>query len=173
MVNNSHNLIFLEIKERLKDQLDSASSLDNKAGITLGLVGALLVGLLNSSWFIQLRYYYLLTILILMVATVICLLKAYFVRTYRKDPEPKTLIDGYQNKPEDETIRQLIRNFENCFNKNKKPLESKKRYLNWGFKLLALTVFAICLIVFLSTQIKTHGSYYKHGLGVSNYGRYR
>lgn len=173
---NSHNIIFQEVKERLKDQFDSIDSLDTKAGVTLGFVGALLAGLVNSNWFLNLPYYFLLFILLPLASTIIFLLKVVFVRTYRKDPDPKMLIEGYKDKKEDETIRQLIRNFEDCFTKNQKSLDDKKKYLNWGFKLIAATVLIVCLIVFITTQFTATNIYGKNQVKewrVNKYGRYR
>jgi len=171
----STNLLFSEIKERLNDQLQSIDSLDTKAGITLGFIGVILAGLVNSAWFLDLPYYYLLIILTLIFLTTFFILRAYLVKSYRKDPDPKALVDKYENENEDKIKKQLIRNFEECFNKNKKSLEDKKDNLNLGFTFLFVTVIALGIIVFLSNQniILDKSSKYKfhHKWGVVKYDR--
>lgn len=148
---NSDQLLFNEIKERLKDQFESIDSMDTKAGIALGFDGALLAALLNSEWFRALPIYFLFPILLLIGLVTAFALKAFLVKGYRKDPEPSKLIEGYQGKTEKETLGLLVRNFEDCFNNNVGPIEEKKKYLNWSFKLLALTVGVISLVVLLSS----------------------
>lgn len=152
MATNSHKIIYSEIKERLKDQFSSIDSLDTKSGISLGLIGALIAGLINSTWFVTLSAFYLIPILILLVASTFFLLRAFLVKDYKKDPEPSALIDGYQDKNEDETIAQLIRNFTTCYDGNKKSIEDKKKYMNIGFILLFCTILFLCISVFFSNN---------------------
>ena len=159
MIINSDRLIFEEVKERLKDQFESIDSVDTKAGIALGFNGAILAALLNSDWFRALPIYFLVPILLLICVVTGTALKAFLIKAYRKDPEPSELIDGYQGKTEKETLGQLIRNFEKCFNDNVNPIEEKKKYLNWSFKLLALTVSIIALVTFISSFTDNLNSY--------------
>lgn len=148
---NSDKLIFLEIKERLKDQFESVDSMDTKAGIALGFDGALLAALLNSDWFRALPTYFLVPILLLVCLVTASALKAFLIKAYCKDPDPSKLIEGYQSKSEEETLGQLIRNFEKCFNNNTKSIEDKKKYLNWSFQLLAVLVGVIAFTVLFSS----------------------
>jgi len=147
MAKNSHQILFTEIKERLRDQFQSIDSLDNKAGLTLGFIGALFAGLINSDWFLTLSHIYLLPILALFILTTLSLLLVILVRQYRKDPEPSSLIKGYENETEEKTVAQLIRNFEECYNNNEPQLKHKRIFLNLGFVLLFLTLvfFAVAL----------------------------
>ena len=148
MAKNSHQILFTEIKERLRDQFQSIDSLDNKAGLTLGFVGALFAGLINSDWFLNLPHVYLLPILALLILATLSLLVVILVRQYRKDPEPTSLIKGYENATEEKTVAQLIRNFEECYNKNEPQLKNKRIFINLGFVLLFLTLafLAVALI---------------------------
>lgn len=149
---NSDEIIFQEVKERLKDQFDSVDSMDTKAGIALGFDGAILAALLNSDWFRTLPTYFSIVILLSICSVTAVALKAFIVKAYKKDPDPSKLIEGYQGKTEKETRGQLIKNFEKCFNDNQKIIEDKKKYLNWSFKLLALTVGIIAFVAFISTS---------------------
>ncbi len=173
---NSDKLIFEEIKERLKDQLDSVDSMDTKAGIVLGFNGAILAALLNSDWFRTLPIYFLGFILLAICVTTGVALKAFLVRAYKKDPDPSKLIEGYQGKKENETRGQLIRNFEKCFNNNKEMIENKKKYINWSFKLLALTVGIVAFVALITTFIN-NANYYSpwrmHRQEVTKHGRFR
>ncbi len=150
--NNSHKLIFTEIKERLRDQFDSISSLDTKAGISLALIGAFLAGLVNSDWFLSLPYYYLLPPLITLVLATLYALRAILARDYGKDPEPSKLIDSYGQKAEDETLRQLTRNLSDNFDENQNAISTKKHFLNTAFVLLFVSVLILSMIIFLSNN---------------------
>ena len=173
---NSDKLIFKEVKERLKDQFESIDSIDTKAGIALGFDGAILAALLNSDWFRTLPIFWLALILLLICLVTGVALKAFLVRAYRKDPEPSKLIERYQGKTEKETLGRLIRNFEKCFNENIKPIEEKKKYLNWSFKLLALTVGVIAFIAFISSttnNLNNYSLWKTHRQEVFKHGRFR
>lgn len=172
---NSDRLIFSEVKERLQDQLDSVDGMDTKAGIALGFNGAILAALLNSDWFKTLPGVLLIAILLLICAVTALSLKAFLIKGYRKDPEPSKLIEKYQEKTEQETLGRLIKNFEECFNENEKSIEEKKKYLNWSFKLLALTVGVIALVAYwtMSTDRSYHVKYKNHRQEVFKHDRFR
>lgn len=145
-------LIYTEVKERLRDQLESVNSLDTKAGVTLAFVGAFMGGLVNSNWFVSLKFYFLLPVLVGLVLTTILALKVIIARDYRKDPEPDALIKLYADKKEDETISQLIRNFEDSFKANKEAILSKKKQLNICLTLLFASIFFLAFAVFFSNN---------------------
>ncbi|PIR58224.1 MAG: hypothetical protein COU70_02055 [Parcubacteria group bacterium CG10_big_fil_rev_8_21_14_0_10_35_15] len=173
---NSDRLIFDEVKERLRDQFESIDSIDTKAGIVLGFDGAILAALLNSEWFRGLPIYFLVPILLLICLVTGIALKAFLIKGYRKDPEPSQLIKGYQGKMEKETLGQLIRNFEESFNDNSEPIEEKKKYLNWSFKLLALAVVVMAFVAFLSSisdNLTSYTSWKIHRQEVIRHGRFR
>jgi len=149
---NSHQLIFNEVKERLKDQLSSVDTLDTKAGITLAFVGAFLGGLVNSSWFVSLQFYFLLPVLLGLVLTTLFALRTVVAREYRKDPEPDALIKKYADKNENETVAQLIRNFEDSYKSNKEAILFKKKQLNNSLILLFLSIFFLAFAIFFSNN---------------------
>lgn len=150
--NTSNRILYTEIKERLRDQLDSVDTLDTKSGITIAFVGALIGGLANSSWFIGLHYYFMLPIMIALTLTTLFALISILSREYRKDPEPSELVNKYKDKTEIETKAQLIRNFEDCFNANESIISFKKKMLNIAFTLLFVSIILLCITMFLSTN---------------------
>lgn len=154
---NSHAILFLETKERLRDQFSSINSLDTKAGISLGLIGALVAGLINSSWFLSLSSYLLLPTLLLLVIAISFLLFSLLAREFHKDPEPSALINGYEKKTEEETRATLIRNYAANFDNNKTLVAKKRKYMNLGFIFSFLSIFILCLSVLVQSFTKGEG----------------
>lgn len=173
MPKNSDELIFSEVKEKLKDQFDSIGVLDTKSGIVLGFVGALLAALLNSDWFIKLPCCCLLPILGLICLVALFALLAFLVREYRQDPEPSALIKDYKDKNETETRGVLIKNFEESFNKNSKQIDDKKRYLNLSFILLFITLATTAVIVLFSSINTNQNKYFVGARKVINHDRFK
>ena len=168
----SHEILFSEIKERLRDQFESIDSLDNKAGIALGVSGAILIGLISSNWFTNLCYFTSLIVIIPIIVAILFFIITIFVRIYSKDPDPTNLIKGYQNKSKDDTLGQLIRNFESSFKKNVQPLENKRNYLNNGFIATGIAIIIICSVFIFSKKVQYDTSIYKFNRqGVNYYGR--
>ena len=147
---NSDEIIYSEIKQRLANQSESIRSVDTKASLTLTFVGAILAGLVNSVWFIGLKWYYHLAILLSLGVTAAFSLVAVLVRTYRADPDPSGLINNYANKSEVATRGQLIKNMQDSFDKNEATLKDKVKYLKLCFGFLALAVLILGLSIFLS-----------------------
>jgi len=169
---DSDQLIYREIKERLRDQFESIDNMNTKAGIILGFDGAILTALLNSDWFRELPSFYLFIVLILICSVTGLALKAFLTEAYKKDPEPSKLIEKYQEETESRTLGQLTRNFEGCFNENKEKIEKKKKYLNWSLGLLALVVFSIAFITFVSS-IKSENHMYNYKQEVTKCDRFK
>lgn len=150
---NSDILIYEEVKQRVLEQSTSLKSIDTKAALILSFVGALLAGLVNSSWFISLSTGYLFLILLPLSMTCITSLATLLVRSYRSDPDPKGLIEGYKNKPEDQTRGQLIKNCEEVFTKNEPIIKNKALLSKAAFALLAIVILAIMTAILLAPNI--------------------
>lgn len=170
---SSDRLINSEVKERLKDQFQSISGMDTKAGIVLGFTAALLAALLNSDWFNSLPFYLLFPILLQVCLVMIYGVKAYRAKGYRKDPEPSPLIENYQGKFENKVLGQLIKNYEASYNDNKKAIKAKAEDLNTSFVLLAMTVCTICFYFLLTSAIgdKSTIKMFSVSQGVIHHGR--
>ena len=143
--NDSHNLIYEEIKERLKDQMDSITSIDTKAGIVIALIGAFLGGLVNSSWFLELPKLQLILVLTPLVISLTLALVSIKVADYRKDPEPTPLVDKYAEENQEKTQGQLIRNFADSYDKNKRAITKKEWFINASLIMLGVSILFLCI----------------------------
>jgi hypothetical protein len=147
---NSDEIIFQEVKRRLIEQSASIKSIDTKSALVLSFVGAMLAGLVNSSWFNSLSTSYHLLILLPIGLTCLAALGTLLVRGYRADPDPKGLIKGYKDKTEEQTRGQLIKNFEDVFAKNEPTIKNKALLSKLAFVLLALATVAIIMTILIA-----------------------
>ena len=121
------DLIFQEVKDRLKDQLLSADQLATKLNFLLGfntiVIAAIFSGLLNE---IQLSIALIHPLIILALA--FFLVSTYFdlrglkIQKYRRDPDPRKLFEKYSNSKEEITKKVLISNYIVSFEENLKKL---------------------------------------------------
>lgn len=147
---NNYQLIYKEVKERLKDQISSINILDTKSGITLALIGTFVGALTNSNWFINLPFYFLLPILLGFGITSYFSLREILASDFRKDPSPSNLIKNYADKEYLQTLTQLISNFNDSFNQNESKITLKKRYLNLSFISIFITIVVLLISIFFS-----------------------
>jgi hypothetical protein len=147
MSKNSDEIIYQEVKRRLIEQGVSIKSIDTKAALVLSFAGAILAGLVNSSWFNGLSASYHSLILLPLGLTCVSSLIVLLVRGYRADPDPKKLIDGYQDKTEEQTRGQLIKNYEEVFIENEQRINNKALFSKITFALLAITTIAIIGVI--------------------------
>lgn len=150
---NSDELIFQEVKRRLAEQSASVKSIDTKAALVLSFVGAILAALVNSSWFNSLSQSFHYFILLPLGLTCIASLATLLVRSYRADPDPKALIDGYKDKTEDKTRGQLIKNYEQVFTNNEPTIKNKALLSKITFVLLALAIIVIIVAILFEPNI--------------------
>jgi hypothetical protein len=73
---------------------------------------------------------------------------AYKIKSYRRDPEPRALRDGYLTTDDKTVKEQLIANFIESFEENKTNIEEKGKYINYSLILLF-----VGLIVLISSII--------------------
>jgi hypothetical protein len=124
------DLVYSEVKERLNLQFEQVEALDTKAAFvvsTASVVVSIAISLpaasysrLDASTLVifgaGVAYYSY-----AMFAGV----RAYLVRTYRRDPEPEPLRDGYLATAPEKTKQQLIENLIDSFNENKEIIRLK------------------------------------------------
>jgi phosphate/sulfate permease len=152
---NSDKLIYEEVKRRLVEQSASIKTIDTKAALILSFVGAILAGLVNSSWFNGLSSNYHFLILAPLALACIAALATLLVRSYRSDPDPKKLISGYKDKTEAVTRGQLTRNYEEVFTNNEPIILNKARLSKVSFVLLAVaTIVLIFAILFANNNLQ-------------------
>lgn len=147
---NSINIIYSEIKEKVKDQYDSINLLVTKSSIVLPFTGALIAGLLNATAFSSLNITIRSISLSLLILSMVLILISIFIWNYPRDPDPDNLIKRYQNEPELNTKAQLIRNFSECYYRLEKFLRVKKYLLNISFLLITATVIIVVLGILLN-----------------------
>lgn len=141
--NGTHTLILEEVKGRLNNQDDSIKSLDTKAGITLGFIGAFIGGLVNADWFLGLPFIYLAAIMVSLGISGALAIRAWFARDYQRDPEPTELMNGYWNSSKDILTDQLISNLCSSFDKNLPRIKDKKMSLNYSLGFLTLGIVIV------------------------------
>jgi len=152
-MSNSDKLIYDEVKRRLTEQSVSIKTIDTKAALILSFIGAILAGLINSSWFNGLSHSYHLLILTPLGLACIAALATLLVRSYRADPDPKKLIEGYSGKTEEATRGQLTKNYEKIYYENEPAIKDKARLSKISFVLLAVaTIVLIIAILFANNN---------------------
>lgn len=151
-MSNSDILIYEEVKRRLIEQSVSIKTIDTKAALILSFVGAILAGLVNSSWFNSLSSNYHFLILTPLGLACIASLATLLVRSYRSDPDPKNLINRYKDKTEAQTRGQLTKNYEEVFTKNEPKITNKARLSKVSFVLLAIAAIVLILVILFANN---------------------
>ncbi|MFH1787914.1 MAG: hypothetical protein ABH834_00865 [Candidatus Altiarchaeota archaeon] len=142
----SRDLIFSEIKDRLNFQCSSIDALDTKTSIVLGFIGVIL-GVLYSS---DTAYNMVsLSGLSLILFSLVLSILAFRTEGYRRDPEPRPFRDDYLSKTENEVRQQLMENWIESFESNKKKISRKAKFINIALILLFLGL----VLMFLGNYI--------------------
>jgi hypothetical protein len=140
-IEKKHYLILQEMKDKLKDQLDSIDSLDNKAGLLLGFESAVFIGFLLSGKVSRIDSNQSIILFFGLTAAILLSLLALLVGKYWKGPEPSEFLQDsfYKTKKHKDTLVGLIKCFEDSYAKN---IKSKK-----------LTIKAFCVNLSLILQV--------------------
>lgn len=164
-------LIFSEIKDRLKTQKESVAQLENKSSRIIGFVG-LVIGLgitliqlsIKDELFKSLTNQQILIEFIFYAAGIVILLFsitfafwAFRVESYRADPDPLKLVEKYLYFPHEKLLNQLNENFLECFAHNQKILLRKSKYVRLSllFFLIGLCAYFFSMITFLIFNFNT------------------
>lgn len=121
------DLIFQEIKDRLKDQLLSADQLATKLNFLLGfntiVIAAIFPGLFDGlkTGNITLHPFIILAIALLLISIYFDF-KGLKIQKYRRDPDPRQLYQKYANSQKESTKKILISNYIASFEENLKKL---------------------------------------------------
>ena len=147
-------LIYQEIKDRLKEQLLSIDQINTKFNFILGFNSIIIVLLLQTYFGNKTIDNYLkISGLMLIVSTVIDLV-GLFIRSYRRDPDPGNLYDNYIDKNVDETKSQLIVNYISCFDDNKKRIKTLRNLYKATATITAAAVFIIFIYLIKGDAIE-------------------
>ena len=147
-------LIYQEIKDRLKEQLLSIDQINTKFNFILGFNSIIIVLFLQTYFGNKTIDNYLkISGLMLIVSTVIDLV-GLFIRSYRRDPDPGNLYDNYIDKNVDETKSQLIVNYISCFDDNKKRIKTLRNLYKATATITAAAVFIIFIYLIKGDAIE-------------------
>ena len=151
---NSDLIIFNEIKEKLSDQLNSINSLDSKSGITIALVGAFIAGIFNSNYILSFGSIFLIILISILSFSILSVFISIFARRFKKDPDPRNLIELYKEKSCSETIGQLIINYRDNYYENERSINIKKNLLNTSFILILISTLVIIIGIIMNIICK-------------------
>jgi len=145
-------LIFEEIKERLRDQINVVDQITTKFNIVLGFNSVVLAFLIQA--FMGNVYLgVLMKIAVgLLVISLLIDFRGLIIQKYRRDPDPWGLYKNYYDKDITETMDVLIQNFTDSFNENVKKLHRLNRYYAISISITILALFLI-IIEFLKGDV--------------------
>lgn len=152
----SLEIVYQEVKERLDLQLHQVDTLDGKAGTVLSVasvVMTLAAGLQVSDNREALQGWPLVLLLAgttFYAFTMLFGFRGYWLRNFRRDPEPGSLRDRYLFQPADFTRRRITANMIQSFEVNRDLVESKV----WNIKasIILLAVQTLTLVAALVLQ---------------------
>jgi hypothetical protein len=137
-------LIFEEVKDRLKEQIIAVEQMTTKFNIILGFNSVLAVFLIQS--FINNVYLFYLTkiALIFIIISIFIDFSGLVVKKYRRDPDPWNLFKKYSEKKVEETRDVLIQNFIDSYEYNVKALHRLNKIYTVS---IIITLLAVGLII--------------------------
>jgi phosphate/sulfate permease len=154
----SLDVVFQEVNARLEMQFRAKSALDTKASIIFGFCGVILASSLWSSQNNGQTLYIWLTMspLLFVFFAAIFSLIAYCVVAYRRDPEPRPLVENYLGRMSNETEKQILDNWVVSFEENECKIKRKVKFVKLSFLFLTfgiiLFVVGHCAILLKITQ---------------------
>lgn len=113
-MNANLDLIFQEVKDRLKEQLLSIDQVATKFNFLLAFNSIIIASILQGFFDIEaqktLNFLILFSIFLLLLSS-FCDLRGLLLQKYRRDPDPKKLFEKYKDSDEDKTKETLIQNY--------------------------------------------------------------
>ncbi len=147
---DSLNLIFQEVKERLKDQLFSIDQIATKFNFLLAfngiIIAAIFGSLFNQKNECSLSLLLLISVLTLLLSAFFDLI-GLFLKKYRRDPDPKTLFNDYERIEEDQTKRVLVQNLIQSFDVNETKLQEITKFFRYSIALSVAGLFLIFTVL--------------------------
>ena len=139
-------LIYNEVKDRLNTQFQSLDGLNTKASVIIGFVGVI-IGI-SLQLYSQSNSYLFGSCMTLFMISIFFSFSAYKIKSYRRDPEPRALTVEYLMEDDKTVKKQLIDNFIASFEENKNKIEEKGKYINYSLILLFVgLIFLISSII--------------------------
>jgi uncharacterized protein HemY len=157
----SLQIVFDEVKGQLDAQAARVDTLDGKSNFGLASASLLTAGLISFqdavpiaevSTTVKMVYWVLvISALITYVIVVVTAYYAYRVLPFKAVPAPKRLLEGYLNKPEEDTKRALVTAFVEAFDQNEKLVQRKTQWTT--AVLISLMVEAALLLIITIVQL--------------------
>ena len=153
----SLGLIFQEVKDALRIQLDGIDKLDAKIGLLLGAAGVSLAVILSNGFLPpegkRLTSIFLVTGVCGVVLSLALGVVALWVRTYDFPPYPRALREGYLDKAEDHTRRKLVDTWVVSYEKNSRKISWKALWTRISAALLVVGLASVaCAFVYNSVE---------------------
>jgi len=147
---DSLNLIFQEVKERLKDQLLSIDQVATKFNFLLAFNGIIIAAIFGSLFDQENKcfsgLFLLFSVLALLLSALFDLI-GLFLKKYRRDPDPKMLFDNYEKAEEKETKRVLVQNLIQSFEANTIKLQEITKFFRYSIVLSVAGLFLIFIVL--------------------------
>ena len=150
-------LIYELIAGRFRLEWQRTNALDGKASGIIGFVGIILALQAGLGSFLlkeiprTCEFYILLCVLfllgiILLMCSILCGLKAYFLKSWEIAPKPKRLIEEYGKKDRNRIaiLRIVSQEISNAVKQNKDTNDEKVKFIRHGFMFL---VFGIAMVI--------------------------
>ncbi len=152
--------IYELIADRFRLEWQRTNDLDGKASGIIGFVGiivSLQAGLgsfllkeipKTCDFYIHLCALFLSGIIFLM-CSILCGLKAYYVKTWKVVPDPEHLIEEYAKKDRSriDILRIVSAEIFDAVTKNKETNDEKAKFIKYGFALLILGILMVIIFV--------------------------
>ncbi len=145
------DLIFQEIKDRLKEQLLSIDQVATKFNFLLAFNSIIIASILQGLFVAKIQQGFspmLLFSIFLLLFSAFLDLRGLIIQKYRRDPDPKKLYEKYKESDADKTKRVLIQNYIESFDDNTKKLHRINKY--FAFSIVFSSVALLLIFIFLS-----------------------
>lgn len=143
----SLDIVYAEVKERLNAQLQQVESLDTKAGTVLSVASIVMTlgaGLgVTGEDLSDTSLALVIGSAVTYAMTMFFGFRSYWLRNFRRDPQPGPLRDSYLFQPTDFTKRRLIASMVESFEDNQPLVESKVWNMKLAISLLAIQTSAL------------------------------
>lgn len=127
---DSIEFIYQTIKEKVDLAFEDIEHIETKAGILIGFNGVIISLALNivervySPLFIASILFFLFALLLNFMS--------FRTKKYRRDPNPRALMERYWNSPKREIVEKLIANLAECHKHNEDIISPAARWLNYS-----------------------------------------
>lgn len=144
---DSIELIYQTVKEKLDLAFQDTEHLETKAGILIGFNG-IIMSLALKDMYQQAYSPLLVASVFLFFFALILNFMSFRAKKYRRDPNPRKLMEEYWNVPREKIVRQLIANLVQCYEYNEGIISTSAYCMNLSMVLTTLgLVFLVASVL--------------------------